>query len=106
MVPLAASDSAWRPELDATYPPDFRRAAKAMLLINDCRGFGVPVAVAGSMPLGGRHSALVSSAAQQQGAQGVSLPTDLLIYILQLASRPLPVWVPHLRPFLTRWELQ
>lgn len=61
----------------AAHPAPFRSAARALLLINSCRGFG-----------GG------SGRAEPAAEPGISLPPDALHYILQLAAQPLTAWVP------------
>jgi hypothetical protein len=70
---VAAGEKEWSEERHAAFPPAFRQAARALLLANH------------RMSIAGLTSGL--------GA-------ELLRQILQLASRPLPIWVPELRPML------
>lgn len=80
-LPLVAASTAWSPETHAAHPAPFRRAARALLLINICRGFG---GGGGAEPAG-------------TAERGIALPLDVLHHILRLAARPMAAWVPVLQ---------
>lgn len=86
LLPLAALGKTWAPDshVHAAFPRAFRAAAKELLLINSCHGFG-PAAGQGLI-VGGQRA--------------IHLPTEQVLTILQLASRPVAAWVPQLRPFV------
>ena len=71
-LPALMGGVEWSPEVHAAFPPAFCQAARTMLLINACRGFG---------------------AAGEQA--GVQLPADMLLRILREAARPMLDWVPE-----------
>ena len=91
-VSLAASGALWSPETHAAHPPAFREAARTLLLVNECRGFG-PAPARGE---GGAGVRTRSGRRRRGGPKGVQLPLDLLQRILGLAGRPLLGWVPQL----------
>ena len=95
------SGARWAPENHALFPAPFKAAARTLLLINACRGFG-----AGGGQRQGRRRASARASKRRatagvegEGAgagRGVELPQDVLALIFELAAHPLPAWVPQL----------
>lgn len=83
-LPMVAGDLPYCPEHYAAFPHAFQRTARALLLINECRGFGV-LSVASRAEVG-------AGSGEAQGWSGVRLPMGELLHILGLAAKPLHVW--------------
>lgn len=92
---LAFGGKAWAPQEHWRYPPAFQAAARALLLVHQrvtrCRS--QPAAV--GAPAAGTEAGEAgceTGAGTAAGGLG-SLPGELVLHILGLASRPLSAWL-------------
>lgn len=102
LLPVVASGrTEWRPERHAAFPPDFRAAARTLLLINECRGFGLAANKAGRAAGGepGNDGAPGSPSSLRESS-GIQAPQAVMHSILGLAARPITAWIPQLRGIL------
>ncbi|GAB4822400.1 hypothetical protein N2152v2_009446 [Parachlorella kessleri] len=104
VVPLAASGMRWSPGTHRAFPPCFRAAATALLLANH-RGWTAPQAVPcpdcdtdtdAGLPKG--RERVTGCGAPAGTIARVHLPPEVVLLILEKASRPHTAWVPQLQP--------
>lgn len=98
---MVSTTLVWHPVVHCNFPNAFRQAARTLMLINGCRGFGAPQQ--GQMARAwGRLVRRVTG--RRPAARGVHLPSELLVHIIGLASSPYICWLPQLHPFLSPEE--
>lgn len=88
-MPLVAADVEWSPAVHADFPPAFRAAARALLLV-DSRG---QLGGLGQAGVRGEDGDVAGNA-----PGGEALPSEVLHQMLRLAARDLPAWMPELLP--------